>query len=346
MGKPRKIPVIRSKIICGIRVLRQYTPDREVYGHCIIATKNDVCENKFDEVATAGITVSEREFCMDELTKQTVARLSKPPRKKNRLFVQSLLGGLAYHRSFRDLETFCMFIGYPRSGHTLIGSLLDAHPNAVIADELNALRFVEAGFCKKQLFYLLLRNARRAAAAGRERTGYHYRVPGQWQGRFERLRVIGDKMGGSTALRLKARPSLLESLPSLLQVQTKYIHVLRNPYDVISTLHLRQRTPLLQAVDHFFQRCEAVAYIKERVPEHVIELRHEAFIADPEAALRNLCSFIGLGGDDVYYDACASIVFRSPHQSRREIDWPSGLIETIARKSSPFHFLDGYSYDI
>jgi sulfotransferase family protein len=239
-----------------------------------------------------------------------------------------------------------MFIGYPRSGHTLIGSLLDAHPNAVIADELNALRFVEAGFCKRQLCYLLLRNSRRSAAGGRERTGYHYRVPGQWQGRFERLRVIGDKMGGSTALRLKAHPSLLASLPRILDLGIKYIHVLRNPYDVISTLHLRQRTPLLQAVDHFFQRCEAVAYIKERLPEHVIDLRHETFIAEPKTVLRNLCSFIGLSGEDGYYDACASIVFRSPHQSRREIDWPPGLIETIARKSSLFHFLDGYSYDV
>ncbi len=26
-----------------------------------------------------------------------------------------------------------MFIGYPRSGHSLVGSLLDAHPNIIVA---------------------------------------------------------------------------------------------------------------------------------------------------------------------------------------------------------------------
>ena len=283
---------------------------------------------------------------MDELSERTHARLMKPPRKKNRLFLRSLWGGFAYDRSFRDLEIFCMFIGYPRSGHTLIGSLLDAHPNALIADELDALRFVEAGFKKKQVCYLVLRNSRRSEEAGRQRTGYHYRVPGQWQGRFEKLRVIGDKMAPTAALRLKFHPLLLESLPRTLQLKTKFIHVIRNPYDVISTLHARQRLPLRQAVEHFFQRCEAVAYVKDKVPPRdVFELKHEAFIGDPKCALRDLCAFLGLSSNDAYYDACASIVFRSPHQSRHEIVWPDDLIVAIARKINDFNFLDGYSYD-
>lgn len=271
-------------------------------------------------------------------------RLSKPPRKKNRLYVQSLLGGIAYDRSFRDLETFCLFIGYPRSGHTLIGSLLDAHPDAVIADELDVLRFIQAGFSKNQVHYLLLRNSRKAAAGGRERTGYDYRVPGQWQGRYKKLRVIGDKMGGATALRLKFTPALMTDLPGLLNLRVKFIHVVRNPYDVISTLHMRQRTSLRQAVDNFFERCEAVAFVKDHAPNDVFDLRHESFIADPKAGLGNLCTFVGLNGEDDYYDACAAIVFRSPHESRRDIVWPPGLIEAIAEKSSSFRFLDGYCY--
>ena len=46
---------------------------------------------------------------------------------------------------FEKLQAYCMFIGYPRSGHSLVGSLLDAHPNIIIAHELNALQFVVAG---------------------------------------------------------------------------------------------------------------------------------------------------------------------------------------------------------
>jgi hypothetical protein len=281
---------------------------------------------------------------MESLSQQTAARLAKPPRKKNRLFVQSLIGGFAHRETFKHLETFCTFIGYPRSGHTLIGSLIDAHPNALVADELNALRFIDAGFSKNQVCYLMLRNSRKSAAEGREWTGYRYDVPGQWQGRFEKLRLIGDKMGGSTALRLKFHPSLLDSLPHVLQLKVKFIHVVRNPFDIISTTHKR-RTPLAHAIEIFFQRCEAVAYVKSRVPQDVFELRHDAFVAEPEKILRDLCAFLGLSADAQYCQACASIVFRSPHASRHEITWPDGLRATIARKIESYSFLNGYSFD-
>jgi len=285
-----------------------------------------------------------RGFGSMNLVEQRRARLSRGPRKKARRFLQSWVGSLKWSRSFSDLDTFCTFIGYPRSGHSLIGSLLDAHPNAIIADELDALRFLQAGFSRNQVFYLMLRNSRLAAAGGRERTGYHYQVPGQWQGRFERLRVIGDKKGGVTENRLRHDASLLESLPGRLGIKTKFIHVMRNPYDVICTLYKRQRTPLRPAADVFFSLCEAVAQIKSRVPQDVFDLRHETFIDDPKEGLKNLCTFLGLSGADEYYSACASIVYRSPHESRRDIVWPDDLLAAVAARMKQFDFLEGYSF--
>ncbi len=40
---------------------------------------------------------------------------------------------------FADLERFWSFIGYPRSGHSLIGSLINAHPDVVVCHELDTL---------------------------------------------------------------------------------------------------------------------------------------------------------------------------------------------------------------
>src|SRR5215207_7292340 len=91
-----------------------------------------------------------------------------------------------------------MFIGYPRSGHSLVGALLDAHPNAIIAHELNALECVEKGVDKGCIFQLVLENSRKFAKSGRRWEGYSYKVSNQWQGRFERLLVIGDKKGGGS----------------------------------------------------------------------------------------------------------------------------------------------------
>lgn len=37
---------------------------------------------------------------------------------------------------FASVRTFVLFVGYPRSGHSLIGSIMDAHPNIIIAHEV------------------------------------------------------------------------------------------------------------------------------------------------------------------------------------------------------------------
>jgi len=40
---------------------------------------------------------------------------------------------------FSKLRNFVLFVGYPRSGHSLVGSLIDAHPHAIIAHEVKTL---------------------------------------------------------------------------------------------------------------------------------------------------------------------------------------------------------------
>src|SRR5687767_7508658 len=51
------------------------------------------------------------------------------------------------------VSSYVFFVGYPRSGHSLVGSLLDAHPDMAIAHEMDALRFVR-GYSRNQLFHL------------------------------------------------------------------------------------------------------------------------------------------------------------------------------------------------
>jgi sulfotransferase family protein len=214
-----------------------------------------------------------------------------PVGKKARRYLLSLWGSLKHKKSFEQVKTFCMFIGYPRSGHTLIGSLLDAHPNVILADELDALKFIQAGFSERQVFYLSLRNSRRSAQAGRTRTGYIYRVPGQWQGCFDDLQMIGDKMGDYTALRLHHHPTLLDLVRTKFSVKIKFVHVMRNPYDVISTMSLRDNRPLDRSVGQFFSLCDAVAHVKQRVAAaDIYDLRHEDFVSRPRTVLKQLCN--------------------------------------------------------
>ena len=93
-----------------------------------------------------------------------------------------------------------MFIGYPRSSHSLVAAILDAHPEIIIANEYHVLRTweekfrsskeVERSFKKYQLFYDLHELSVRDATFGLRANNslldfmYSYQVPGLWQGRY------------------------------------------------------------------------------------------------------------------------------------------------------------------
>ena len=117
-------------------------------------------------------------------------------------------GGRDLPRMFDDVEVFVMFIGYPRSGHSLVGSLLDAHPEIIVSHEYQLIQQwktlygsknkVAKNTTKYKLFYELFTLSERQALFGMRSTkatpcrkgGYCYHVPGAWQGTFrQRIRV-------------------------------------------------------------------------------------------------------------------------------------------------------------
>lgn len=268
-----------------------------------------------------------------------------------RVYPSSLYGGLKNRRSFKDIRTYCTFIGYPKSGHSLVGALLDAHPNMVIAHELDTLKFASLRFNKKQIYHLLLENSRAFAETGRKWNSYSYEVDNQWQGRFKQLLVIGDKKGGNTTFRLRAWPWLLQRLRSTIDADVKFIHVVRNPYDNIRStcFKINRDTPSLdlrQSTEYYFSLCEAVADIKKRIKgDDLFELRHERFIDDPKTCLKEICRFLGVEAPGDYLSDCARIVFKSPRRCRYDVKWSRELLDIVKDRIEDFPFLQGYSYE-
>jgi hypothetical protein len=265
-------------------------------------------------------------------------------------YSNSLYGSFKSRELFKHINKYCMFIGYPRSGHSLIGSLLDAHPNAIIANELDVLKFVKARFSKGQIYYLLLQNSCAIAALGRQQTGYSYKVPNQWQGRFKEIKVIGDKKGGGSTYRFHQNPKLLKLLENTINTSIKFIHVIRNPYDNISTIFNRRISignpmDLDQCIDFYFSRCETNQYIKQIKKENVLDIRHESLINDPRACLTQLCRFLEIESLNDYLNDCASIVYQSPRKSRCDVQWNQKLINKVENNINRFGFLSGYTYD-
>lgn len=246
---------------------------------------------------------------------------------------------------FGDLRAYVLFIGYPRSGHSLVGSLLDAHARMVVAHEADALAWVGDGFTREEIFHLLLRNAREFTEKGREWTDYKYEVPGQHHGTFTRLHIIGDKKGQGTANQLRTRPELLDRARGVLGLPIKLVHVLRNPFDNISTIAAREKIPLEAASDMYFALADTVEATRGRVPPaDWIDLRHEDVIARPRESVRRLVAFLGEEAPDAYVEACASIVFPSPNQSRRKAAWTPALLEATQARIDARPALAGYRF--
>lgn len=247
---------------------------------------------------------------------------------------------------FKSVDKYCMFIGYTRSGHSLVGSLLDAHPNIVISHELNALRLFEKGASARKVYYFILKNSQRQAAAGRQETGYSYQVPGQWQGRYKDLKVIGDKKGSHSNLVFRTNPEILNILQRAIAAPIKFIHVTRNPYDNIATMITKKKADLNYGIMSYFRKCKTVNNLKQQISERdILDVRHEAIIDDPKTSLNELCHFLGVEAPKDYLEDCASIVFKSPQKSRFKVQWSEQSIERVKNGIDQFEFLKGYSYE-
>jgi hypothetical protein len=252
---------------------------------------------------------------------------------------------------FAGIERFCLFVGHPRSGHSVLGTLLNAHRHAVVGHNLDALEHLLAGVGRSELFERILERDRSFAAEGRVMGRHSYAVPGQWHGHHDEIRVIGDKRAGATSRHLGRRPTLLRELPAVLGLPVVVIHHVRNPWDNVASIwqweHTRQGRDLPEVAEAYFERSDAAARGLAEAASEVRVLRtfHEDLIRDPESQMRRLLDGLRLPFDESFLGACDRFVHREPRQSRFDVPWPEGLAARIAEHAQRCDFLARYRFD-
>ena len=260
-------------------------------------------------------------------------------------YTESLIGGYWSATAFRDVRTYVMFIGQPRTGSSLMGSFLNAHRNMLVSQELNVLKYLRRGYTRKQLFWLIRRKDQKFARSGRRWMGYRYSVPDQWQGACEKMMVIGDKKGGKSTEELRRNGHLLSKLEDTVGVPVRILHMVRNPYDVITTVY--RKTPvgsLEEAARRFFARCKKNWQLKQERGDQIKTIRLEDLTASPEQHMAAICNFLNVEPRQDYVSDCANVVFSRPRQTKSTVDWPTGLIRSVAEQMKAFPFLDGYHF--
>ena len=172
--------------------------------------------------------------------------------------------GLSHNHSLPQdvidrVKTFVFFMGYSRSGSSIVSSLMDAHPHMVIAYQYKVINEWTQKLNKKAYLYRELYEKSQTDATIGWRSehnmakSYTLHIDTGWQGRYdEYISVIGDKNADKT-VNLFARSQsqfseVYTQLQKTVEVPIKAVFVVRNPYDIISTRALYQNPEDLRKV--------------------------------------------------------------------------------------------------
>jgi hypothetical protein len=244
---------------------------------------------------------------------------------------------------FDEVERFCLFVGFPRSGGSLTGAMLDAHPDLVIAHELGALRKVGIGYSRAALYAAAMRVDRQFVARGFVNQDDVFEVPGQWQGRVRRLRVIGDKNAADSSLRLIDDPGLIDRLRDVVGVPVRLILVVRHPSDNIARMARRGSLSVLTAAARYDEFAAAARDALADAGDGALVVHHEDTVADPVASLRRLAAFLEVDAPEDWLEACAALVLPSPRLARTEVSWSPAEELVVAELIERYDFLRRYA---
>ena len=263
--------------------------------------------------------------------------------KKNKFFTELIKINID-EKFFSNLEAIILFIGYSRSGHSLVGSLLDAHPEILISHELHFMKHLLSGVTANNITESMVINSAIFNKNGREYTGYDYSIDGQYQGKVKRLRILGDKKGNGTIRIIRKYPEVL-SLLDKFNVPVKFIHVIRNPYDNIATRAKRNNPSLRFAAKGYFANMEVIASITQNTTFKIQHVLLEDLIYKPEATLNNLITGLNLERPpEDYMNACKARLFSKPKETRFDYSWHPMLVNFVSEKIKHYEFLKKFQH--
>jgi len=256
-----------------------------------------------------------------------------------------------------DLKYLFAFLGQSRSGHSIIGAMINAHPNAVCANEYHLFKKFDENFYrdKEHLFEDTIENAE-AWGSNIHAGGYNYdiqKIRGQKTFSPEKLHIIGNKKGAGTSQILRKDLGLIEKITNFTGLPLKMVRVVRNPFDMITTASLKDGTSLENTIksrlENFTVNDQIEKFItnNNEIPADIMRIKQEDFIKDPRLVLSNICNFLNLPFTEEYLDNCSAMVFSTPQQSRfsLEDEWTPELRDRVSSGIEKYPYLREYTFD-
>ena len=274
------------------------------------------------------------------------------------------------------IKTFVFFLGQGHTGHSILASLMDAHPHMAISHEMNVFTRLSSGKLsptKQDVFNTVWKNAVHAIDEGNSRNnpakGYVLLVNGLYQGKYvDHIDVIGDKKAGLTANMLLTQPEEWSRVYNILKsfnVTVRVIQVLRNPFDIIATTILLESNskPMFAKIkksnkttkvtpdqsnpwiERYFSYHNAIGIAKKEYNLDLIEIHSKDLILDPRGTLLKLCNHLEINCSNNYLEICSNKIFKTESRTRRLIKWTDEQIKMIQQNIDKYSNLKGYSLD-
>ncbi len=188
-------------------------------------------------------------------------------------------------------------VGMPRSGTTLLETIIGAHPQAFPAGELETIKRLE-----REMATLVFKdegvqkNARNLTWVGSEVLANRY------------LDVIDHKARSDTALRVTDKmPHNFQAVGfiAMLFPKARIIHSKRNPMDTslscwmqnFNDSHTYSRD-LADVGHHYRQYLDLMAHWHEVLPGRILDVEYEDLVGNQEATSRKIIDHVGLPWDD------------------------------------------------
>lgn len=248
------------------------------------------------------------------------------------------------HPDLISAQKFVLVVGSPRSGTTIVGAIVDSHPRMICGNETDASTNFWRGLSRDQILQEIIANSARNYVAGRPWEGYSYAIETDDK-ESAGISVIGDKAWNPALLLMAGQRTLLAGLQQVMGSSVVLVHCIRNPFDVIATMHRRSRASLRDRVRWYTMHCEAIQIIIERDDFPILLVRHEDLIADSTATTRRLFDWLGFPASEEHLARIQRKVYAKPNKSRLTVEWSPEITREVLTLAARFPYLAGYGLE-
>lgn len=242
----------------------------------------------------------------------------------------------SYASSLRNLRGIVSFLSFSGCGHSLLSSMIDAHRNAIVSREQLLLNKLYLGrIDKDKMLKAAIVSSGKYTQLGRFHKGSNtsHLVPNQSNGVSSDIHILGDKHGFGVVAYINGCSDYLSRLNSILMLPIYFIHMQRNPLDVIA--HTRK-----------FETRHSISMIAKKVESKFLLLRealkkvgksnyltvsYEELVNHCDDTLIKILDFLHLDSYKGFTADCAKIVDKSKVNEWDDVNWTPLSLE-IAHK--------------